>query len=146
MNKLPTKEEIKKAYNISDNDFEILTSLPSEEEIKKNPGFFEKLDPISEFKTVWKRKSKIGKLISIILTPPALYGAISFYQLAIPYTYDKGMEILKRIQWPEESQGIKTIAILPQQIKIQDAKDVQELDEYPIGTELIVVSGTMPLG
>ena len=144
MNKLPTKEQIKEKFSIPDDDFEIKTKLPTEEEIKKNPGFLEKLGSISGFKA-WKRKSKIGKLIDIILIPPAISAALSFYSPFAHYTYDVGKRIYQNIQWPKEDQETKTIVILPPKIELQDAKDLQELDEYPTGTELIVVSGTMPL-
>ena len=119
MDKLPTKEQIKKAYNISEDDFNILTKFPSKEDFKKNPGFLKKLGTISGY-DIWKRKSKLGKLKDILLIHATVYSAIQFYQPIVDFSYDKGMEIIQSIQWPEENQEIKTIAILPPKIKLKN--------------------------
>ena len=144
MSKLPTKEEIKKAYNISV-DFEILTSFPAEEEIKKKNVFLKKLGSVFGVQD-WMLLSPKGIVIAIIVGIPAAFGVLDFWQPVAQYTYDEGKKIIENIVWPEENQKIKSIAILPKKLEFQEPTDEQGLEELPIGTELYLVSGTMTLG
>lgn len=149
MNKIPTKEEIKKAYNISNDDFEILTSFPKEDIVKKKYGKLIKLSSIFGL-NAWMLRSITGVILAIIFIPPKVQStldeAIEFWRPVIQYTYDAGQKIVQNIQYPKEGEEIKTIAILPKEIKFQQTTERQELDEYPAGTQIHLVSGTMTFG
>ena len=150
MDKLPTKEQIKEKYNIPENNFEILTEFPTKEEIiEKKYGKLIKLGSIFGLKP-WMLTTITGGLVAIIFilpkVQPTIDDTIEFWYPVVHYTYDVGKQIVQNILWPEAGEEIKTIAIVPQELEFRDATDEQDLEKFPIGTELYPVSGTMILG
>ncbi len=62
---IPTREEIKRQYNIANDDFKILTAMPPKEEVT---GFITKIAEAVGFQT-WMWKSWAGVVSAIILKP-----------------------------------------------------------------------------
>lgn len=149
MDKLPTKEQIKEKYNISENDFEILTSLSTKDIIKKKYDKLIKLGSIFGLNP-WMLKSITGVVVAVIFVAPKVQptidDTIEFWLPKARYTYDAGKKILNNIQKPKEGEEIKTIAILPSKLEFRNATDEQKMDEFPVGTQIHLISGSMTLG
>ena len=145
MDELPTKEQLKEKYGIAQDDFEILTALTKEDVFEKK---YEKLTNLGSFFgfQTWMASSITGAIIAIIfLLPkvqPTINDTVEFWKPVAQYTYDEGMKILDKFQKPQENEDLKTVAIWPRELKIVKATDEQKEGEFPIDTELFLVSGS----
>jgi len=149
MNKLPTKEQIKTKYNITEDDFEILTSLSTKDIIKKKYDKLIKLSSIFGLNP-WMLKSITGVVVAVIFVAPKVQPTIDdtveFWLPKARYTYNAGKKILNNMQKPKEGEEIKTIAILPPKLEFRNTTDKQKTDEFPVGTQVHLISESMILG
>ena len=78
MSALPSKEEIRKKYGISEPDFAILTELPSDEVLLKEGASLKKLGLWNGLE-VWAKRTIIGGVLLAFLFIADLQNAIETY-------------------------------------------------------------------
>jgi hypothetical protein len=73
--RLPTKDEVKEKLGLSDEDFDILTAMPSVEDVQKSEGTLEQVGSIFNAPT-WLWKTLKGKLLAVIIM---VIGAVALF-------------------------------------------------------------------
>lgn len=142
---IPDKQEIKKAYNISEDDFEVLTSLPDESKVRKIGGMLERVASLFGGQT-WMWKSRWGVILAIIFILPFAQDKIAtvynFWQPKAEFAYEKGIEIIRHISPPAPTEEVATIAVLPQNFVFNSPPDEVKFENLPIGTGVYALSAS----
>ncbi len=108
---MPTKEELKTKYSIDNDDFKVLTELPSENEAKEG-GFLVKVAEAVGFQT-WMWRDWRGVVLAIILLPPALQDVYTFWTPKAIYTYQQFYTYFDKHR-PSPSKSDSWIAFVPE--------------------------------
>jgi hypothetical protein len=138
----PSKEELKEKYDITEDDFEILDSLPSAGEVQKKESFLVKLGEIAGAQA-WMWKSWKGKVIAIVLVYMFVNGVYDTFKPLALWSYEKVPIYLQACQPYAEEIAKGYIAFVQQPTAQQYPAVVPAMDVLPIGTGLFPVSGSM---
>jgi hypothetical protein len=134
-----TKEEIRSKYNIAEKDFEILTSLPSTQEIQKRGFLVTLFNAAGVHDYLWK--SWQGILIAVIIGAPIVSALCDFWQ---PKVVTTAVEMYQMISSPAAIEIVNPthwIAVLPPGSEAIPSTIQPTLDMLPGGTGLFPVSG-----
>jgi hypothetical protein len=137
---MPTKEELKAQYNISSDDFEVLTESPSDEEIQKK-GFLIKLAEAFGVQP-WMWKSPLGIVLAIIILPVAIQGAYNFWQPKAVYGAEQLLAYVETYEPLPPQHEIHWIAFYPQNIQPPQTKQLPTIVQLPTGSGIFPASAT----
>ena len=135
----PTKEELKQRYNITNDDFEILTTRPDDLTIQQK-GFLIKLGEVFTA-TEWMWRSWKGRIIAIIVICPTAYGIYSFWQPVAIYSYKQASAFIDYAA-PDEKR--EWVAVYPENTELPDSIELPSCGDMPANTGLYPasISGT----
>ena len=143
----PTKEEIKKKYNISEDDFELLSSddIPPTEELMKEGSMVEKLGWFKNFELWVKRSILTGALQAIILVGGFISAVEKIHEYS-PLVYAKAEDAAEYVTNFASYQldAARTYLISPANISTeedrQESIELRTLAIYPTGTQFYPLS------
>ena len=135
---IPPKDELKKKYGITNDDFDVLTESPPEETIWKQ-GWIEIVESISGVKTgLWR--SWAGKVLAVIVF--VVFPPTSIVDLVRPIAIYAATEFLVYIEHRIYDQSqIGVVAFLPQNTGVSFETGRLQFDQMPVGTGLFPASG-----
>jgi hypothetical protein len=86
--KLPSREEIRRKYGISERDFAILTTskLPSLESLRQEGARIERLGFWDRYE-VWKKQTITGTILSVLIVIGDIFGGVTALYYAGSFTY-----------------------------------------------------------
>ena len=146
---MPTKEELRKKYKITENDFMVLQSEepPDSETLRKDGAFMQKVGYFERFE-VWLKKTIVGQLVLAVIfvggfaagvETVAKYGSIIYtsrpqieHYIAhlADYTKDQAKGLLAHTDRPPTREDIER----------------KEWVIFPTGTNVYPVSGSWQIG
>ena len=144
---LPSKDKIKKEYGISDEDFEILTSPPSKDELAKKGGFLTRVADCLGIKT-WMWKSFGGLLFAVIFVIPKVDSTLSYWTPKVEKTYLAMNDYWQSFSIEPPDKTIDFVAFVPQDQELTIGTEPKPIDQYPQGTGVFPLSSgwTGPTG
>lgn len=123
--KLPSKDEVKQAYGITDDDFEILTELPK----VNNRGLLMRVAECFGVPT-WIWRSVTGCVFAVILLFPAIKSAYDYWEPKAIYAYDAIKTAFDRSLYSDPD----SIAVLPSHTDFRPNKEQPIFPQLPEGT------------
>lgn len=139
---IPSKEALKAKYNISNNDFDILTERPPDEAIQSK-GFLVKVGEVLGVQE-WMWTSYFGIVLAIILIPVAAMGIYDFWQPKIVCGAEEFQRYAHTYTQPPPQNTKRWIAFYPQDTPPPEAEEPLTITHLPIGTGLYPLSGSAP--
>ena len=109
------RQELKAKYNILNNDFQVLTQRPPDEEIQKK-GFLIKLGEAFGIQE-WMWKSPWGIVLAIILVPVVVAGAYNFWQPKLSCRAEQFLAYIETYEPAPPQVELHWIAFYPQNIQ-----------------------------
>jgi hypothetical protein len=110
--KTPSKQQLRRKYKISSEDFEILTDLPSEQEIRQK-GFLVKVGEAFGVEE-WMWKTWIGIILAIIIVAPELQSTVDYWKPKLVYSVSQFSNYFRHLRWPLEPTDDQWIAFIPE--------------------------------
>jgi hypothetical protein len=138
---MPTKEEIKAKYGIKENDFKILTRLPTKEEQEKEGGILIKLGQAFGAQD-WMWKSVWGVLLAIIIIPAAAQGVWNFWQPKAIYGFEMVSSYIQTFDPKKQTEDQGFVAFTTQYEKAREDSEKHEAINWPTGSMVVPISGS----
>jgi hypothetical protein len=138
----PTKEELKAKYDITNDDFEVLTELPSESVIREK-GFLVKLGETFGVQE-WMWKTWGGIIIAIFVFFPQLKGALDYWTPKATYTSQQFYDYFQHLEFPLPADNHDWIAFTPDAAPPPSGAQLPPLSSFPVGTGVFPASGHAP--
>lgn len=138
---MPTKEELKEKYGISNDDFEILTEMPAEEVIREK-GFIMKMAEAVGVQE-WMLKSWKGIVLAIIIILPNAHGILDYWKPKAIYAEHQFYGYYRHLQFPLPADNHDWIAFAPDAALPPSGANVP-LSGLQVGTGVFPVSGQAP--
>jgi hypothetical protein len=136
MKKIPSKEEIKSQYGISEEDFQILTEMQTPEEVASKYGFLLKIADAFGLKA-WMMKSLAGAVLAVILLPPTVKGIYDFWEPVALHAY---LSLDSAIKYFDQNPSYTEIELVPFALQTQEAmigKPTPPMGDYPPATGIL---------
>lgn len=133
---VPSKQELKEKYKISNEDFEVLTDLPSEREVREK-GFLVKVGEAFGGQE-WMWKTWAGIVLAVILIAPKLQSSWDFWKPKLVQTANQFSTYFRHLRWPLDPSDDQWIAFVP------DLAPPPASTSFPSFRSLTVGSGLFP--
>jgi hypothetical protein len=136
---LPTKDEIKKQYGIPEDGFEILTSMPPEEQVAKKGGFLTRVADCLGIKT-WMWKSFSGFLFAVVFVIPKISSTVEFWSPTVQKSYLVMTDYWQSFSIEPPDTPIHFVAFVPPDQEQIIGTGPMPIDQYPLGTGVFPLS------
>jgi hypothetical protein len=136
MKKIPSKEEIKAKYGISNDDFEILTEIPTPEDVACRMGFLEKVTDAFGFKT-WMVSSVSGLVLFVIFLVPEAVEKYEFWKGAATKAYTSFEFALANLDENPSETDIELVPFARQTQVAMIGKPTPPMGDYPPATGIL---------
>jgi hypothetical protein len=103
----PSKDQLRKKYGIREDDFQILTELPPEHEIR-NKGFLQKVGEALGVEE-WMLKSWRGRILAVIILVPTAQGIFDYWEVKVEYPVAVFADYFRHLKWPVDTTTSKWI-------------------------------------
>ena len=136
---IPSKNDLKNKYNITDDDFQILTNFPSTSERSKTGGFFIKVgEAIGGHEWMWK--SWTGRLIAVIVLTPLVAQTVEFWNNTTVRSYNTFSSYLQSFSPEDDTHPKGFVAFYPQAKEQLESTSQLDLYALPLGSGLFPAS------
>ena len=95
---VPSKQELKQKYQISNEDFQVLTDLPSENQVREK-GFLVKVGEAFGAEE-WMWKTWTGVLVAIIIIAPQFQSTLDYWKPKVTYSVGRFYDHFRHLPWP----------------------------------------------
>lgn len=130
-----SKEELRKKYKISNEDFEILTERPSDEEIRKK-GFLVKVGEVFGAEQ-WMWKTWTGIVLAVIVIAPQAESIVDFWRPKVVYSVGQFHDYFRQLKWPLEPNDDQWLAFVPH-------SSLSQITSTPLRRNLVAGTGLFP--
>jgi hypothetical protein len=128
-----SKKQLRKKYRISNEDFEILTTLPPDAEIRKK-GFLVKVGEVLGAEE-WMWKTWTGIVLAVIVIAPQAESIVDFWQPKVVYSARQFHDYFRHLKWPLEPSDDQWLAFVPHST-LPHIKSAPSRRDLAVGTGL----------
>jgi len=108
---IPSKEQLRLKYRISNNDFRILTEMPSESHVREK-GFLIKVGEAFGAEE-WMWKTWAGIILAVIIIVPQIQSTLDYWKPKAVYSASHFAEYFRHLQWPLAPGDTDWVAFVP---------------------------------
>jgi hypothetical protein len=135
---IPSKEQLKGKYQISNDDFQVLTELPTDSQVKERQSFLILLASAAGAQE-WMWKTLAGTVLAIIIISLNVSSWCQTLRPIATYTYDKMSDLLVYLGSDGALPSKGSVVLFPGAKK----QDLEQVYKAPIG--ITVGSSVFPV-
>lgn len=131
---LPSKQQLRRKYKISNADFQILTNPPPENEIREK-GFLVKVGEAFGGEE-WMWKTWTGVVLAIIIIVPTFQSTLDYWRPKVVYSVTQFSDYFRHLRWPLSPSDDQWIAFVPD-AALPPKTEVRSFHDLSIGSSLV---------